>query len=245
MRCVSSQVEPGSLPGAMILRTRGANTSAPPPGSVSSPAAISSCSTSSCVRPDSFVMWWISDAVNSFRCTSGIATRSARGEVGVVREVEVRVLAADHVDLGELLVRADLQRLLDQVVDRPHLGVGLLRRARERAELALHPADRRVVQVQVVDEEDVVRAAAEAARGVGQLAEREQVVALEQRDAVVEVEALTRDDLVADLHELLVAACGDGQLHASRSTTPRTTARSGRVSRCSSSSSSAASARRA
>ena len=78
MRCVCSQYSAGSLPGATILRTRGAKTSAPPPGSVSSPAATSSFSTSSCVRPESFVMWWISDAVKSFSCTSGSPTLRAR-----------------------------------------------------------------------------------------------------------------------------------------------------------------------
>ena len=67
MRCMCSQISAGSLPGATILRTRGAKTSAPPPGSVSRPAATSSCSTSSCVRPESFVMWWISDAVKQLQ----------------------------------------------------------------------------------------------------------------------------------------------------------------------------------
>ena len=52
-----------SLPGATSLRTRSAKTSAPPPGSEPSPAAFSSRSTSSCVRPESVVMWWISEAV--------------------------------------------------------------------------------------------------------------------------------------------------------------------------------------
>ena len=55
-----------------------------------------------------------------------------------------------------------------------------------------------MVQVQVVDEEDLVGAAAQAAGGVGQLAEREDVVALEQRDPVVEVEPFSGDHLLAD-----------------------------------------------
>ena len=38
-------------------------------------------------RPESFVMWWISDAVKHLRCTSGSASCSARIEVDVVVEV--------------------------------------------------------------------------------------------------------------------------------------------------------------
>ena len=62
---------------------------------------------------------------------------------------------------------------------------------RERAELALHAADVRLVHVQVLDEVDLVRPSAHAAREVGELAELQQVVGLEHRDAVVEVEPLS------------------------------------------------------
>jgi hypothetical protein len=58
-----NQMSGCSLPGAMSRRTRSAKISAPPPGSDPSPAALSSRSTSSCVRPESVVMWWISLAV--------------------------------------------------------------------------------------------------------------------------------------------------------------------------------------
>ena len=83
-------------------------------------------------------------------------------------------------------------RVGDELVGRERVGVLLLLRRRERAELALHAADVRLVQVEVLDEEDAVVAAADAAREVGQLADREQVVGLDQREAVLEVEALAR-----------------------------------------------------
>ena len=111
----------------------------------------------------------------------------------------MRVLTADHVDLRELLILADALGVRDEVWDVPHDRVRLLGGAGEGAELALHAADRRVVEVQVVDEEDLVGAAAVTASKVGQLAQLEDVVRLEERDAVVEVKALARHDLLADL----------------------------------------------
>ena len=154
-------------------------------------------------------------------------------DVGVVREVEVRVLATDHVDLGEVLMLAHVLRVGHEVADVPHDRIGLLRRAGEGAELALHAADRRVVEIQVVDEVHVIGAATVATREVGQLAEFENVVRLEQRDAVVEVKAFARDDLLANFLQCGVA-CNRGHgapPQVSRSTTPRTTIRSGAVSR--------------
>jgi hypothetical protein len=102
------------------------------------------------------------------------------------------------VDLGEpgdLALREDI---LDELLLAERVGVLLLARGRECAELALHAADIRLVQIQVLDEEDLVRAAAAAPREVGQLAEREQVVGLQDRDAVVEVEPLPGLDLLPD-----------------------------------------------
>jgi hypothetical protein len=55
-----------------------------------------------------------------------------------------------------------------------------------------------VVQVQVVDEVDLVAAAAQAPGGVGQLAQLQDVARLEQRDPVVEVEPLAGGDLFAN-----------------------------------------------
>ena len=89
-------------------------------------------------------------------------------------------------------------RVLDELLGRDRVRLLLLLRRRERAELALHPADVRLVQVEVLDEVDLVRAAAQASREVGELAEREQVVGLEQREPVLEVEPLARLDLLAD-----------------------------------------------
>ena len=114
-------------------------------------------------------MWWISLAVKSFRCTSGSASCSELSN-----------------------------SVLDHLVRRIRVGVGLLVRDGEGAELALHTADVRLVQVQVLDEVDAVIAAAHAPREIGEVAERKDVVALHQRHAVLEVEALACLHLVAD-----------------------------------------------
>ncbi len=122
----------------------------------------------------------------------------AADEVEVVVEVEVGALAADHVDLAVRIQLVALDGVLRQRPDLPRVRAVLLVRARERAELALHAADVRVVEVEVVDEVDLVAAPAQAPRLIGELAEAEQVVALEQRDAVVEVESLPRQHLLAN-----------------------------------------------
>ena len=118
--------------------------------------------------------------------------------VAVEVEVHVRVLAVDHVDLGEPGRLALAQHVLDELLGRERVRVRLLPRRRERAELALHAADVRLVHVQVLDEEDLVRPAAQAPREVGELADREQVVGLEDRHAVLEPEALAALQLLAN-----------------------------------------------
>jgi hypothetical protein len=133
-------------------------------------------------------------------------------ELDVVREIEVRVFAADHVDLGEAGALALLDRLADELLDRPEIGVVLLRGPRERAELALHPADVRVVQVDVLDEVDVVAAAATPPRRVGELAELEDVVRLHEGEAVLEVEPRVRLDLLPDRVERGLRRDGGHQL---------------------------------
>jgi hypothetical protein len=55
-----------------------------------------------------------------------------------------------------------------------------------------------LVQIEVLDEEDLVGPAALPAREVGERSELEQVIGLEDRDAVVEVEALPGLDLLPD-----------------------------------------------
>ena len=74
----------------------------------------------------------------------------------------------------------------------------LLARRREGAKLALHAADIRLVDVEVLDEVDLVGAAARAAREIGERPELEEVVGLEKRDAVVEVETRAGLDLLPD-----------------------------------------------
>ena len=117
--------------------------------------------------------------------------------LGVVVELDVRVLAVHAVDLGEprRLVLRDGVR--DELVRGERERVLLLARLRKGAELALHAADVRLVQVEVLDEVDLVAAAAQPARQVGELAEREHVVRFHQHDAVLEVEALPGLDLLA------------------------------------------------
>ena len=135
-------------------------------------------------------------------------------QVDVVAVLEVRALAAHHVDLAVGLALVHLDGVADQVADVPRVGAGLLAGHGERAELALHPTHVRVVEVQVVDEVDLVGAAAQAARGVRQLAQRGQVVGLQQRDPVVEVETLTGEHLLTDRGERIKAG---GGCHARRS----------------------------
>ena len=135
----------------------------------------------------------------------------------------MRVLAVDHVDLGEPRHLALREHVLDELVGGERVGVLLLPRRRERAELAFHAADVRLVEIEVLDEEDLVRPAPHAARDVGERAELEQVVRLEDRDAVVEVETLSGLDLLSDRLERLLRENGDQLL---LSTTARVSASS-------------------
>jgi len=102
------------------------------------------------------------------------------------------------VDLREPGDLTLAEHVLDELLAGERVGVLLLPRCCKRAELALHAADVRLVQIEVLDEEDLVGAAALPAREVGERAELEQVVGLEDRDAVVEVEALSGLDLLPD-----------------------------------------------
>src|SRR6266581_1986530 len=95
----------------------------------------------------------------------------------------------------ELVLR---DRIRDKVVSSDRVRVLLLLRLRKRAELALHAADVRLVEVEVLDKIDLVAPAAYAARKVGELAECEQVVRLHEGEPILEVEALARFDLLAD-----------------------------------------------
>jgi hypothetical protein len=102
------------------------------------------------------------------------------------------------VDLREAGQLALANRVLDELLRRDRVRVLLLPRRGEGAELALHAADVRLVQIEVLDEIDLVRAAPQAAGAVGELAQAEQVVGLEERKPVLEVEALAGLDLVPD-----------------------------------------------
>jgi len=109
------------------------------------------------------------------------------------------------VDLGEPreLVLAD--RVFDELVGRVRVGVGLLVRDREGAELALHATDVGLVQVQVLDEVDAIVAPAHTPREIGELAQCQDVVTLHERHPVVELEALPCLHLAADRSEQISA----------------------------------------
>ncbi len=90
------------------------------------------------------------------------------------------------------------KRVLDELVSRVRVRPLLLLRDGECAEPALHAADVRLVEVEVLNEEDAVVAATLPAGEVGQLTESEQVVGLEERHTVLEVEPLAGGDLPAN-----------------------------------------------
>ena len=91
-----------------------------------------------------------------------------------------------------------------------------------------HAADVRAADVEVLDESDVVSAAAQPPRQIGELTELQDVVRLEQRDAVVEIEALTGLELRPDRpqHRCPLERCHDVLPHAFRSTTAAASASS-------------------
>ena len=99
--------------------------------------------------------------------------------------------------------------VLDELLGRQRVRMVLLARGCERAELALHAADVRLVDVEVLDEVDLVRSAACPARQVRELAELEQVVRLEEGKTVLEVQALARDHLLPDRLERVQGENGD------------------------------------
>ncbi len=110
----------------------------------------------------------------------------------------MRALAVDHVDLGEPGHLPLPKHVLDELLGTQRVRVFLLARGRERAELALHAADVRLIDVEVLDEVDLVRSAARPAREVRELAELEQVVRLEEGETILEVQALACDHLLPD-----------------------------------------------
>src|SRR5215210_644166 len=124
-------------------------------------------------------------------------------EVFVVRDVEVRVVAALHEQPGA----ADRERLLDLLED-DRLGqqVALARVARaavEGAEVAVRVADVRVVEVSVDDERDPRRVALAVADLVGDAADGHEVAAAEELECVLVGDAVTRASLLQRDHATL------------------------------------------
>jgi hypothetical protein len=121
--------------------------------------------------------------------------------VDVELEFDVRGLAVHAVDLREPQLIVLVNGIVDELLGGERVRALLIRRPREGAKLAFHPADVRLVHVDVLDEVDVVRATAKPTRTVGEVAEGEQVAGLEDRDAVLEVEPLSGLDLLANLRK--------------------------------------------
>jgi hypothetical protein len=151
--------------------------------------------------------------------------------VDVEVEADVRILAVHHVDLGEAGGGVLRDGIAHEFLRRDRVGVLLLAGGGEGAELAFHAADVRLVQVQVLHEEDLVRASAEASGEVGQLAQLEEVVRLEDGEAVLEVETLTRLELLSNRRECgcLVEQCHVAQSFRSTTASARASSSSRRT----------------
>ena len=125
-----------------------------------------------------------------------------------VLQRQLRVLAADDMDLADAAHCQSLPRLLDDLLDGQRIGVGVALVVTEGAEQAAVAAHVGVVDVTVADEEDVVADSARP-REVGHGSDGEKIVALEQRARLRCVQALsglhTRPDGVE------TSACGESR----------------------------------
>ncbi len=169
----SSHSSPLILRLQMRSRTRPLKTSAPPPGSEPSPASLSSTSISRTALPAD--AGEVGDLARRERLDVDVGREllEAAHHLEVVVEGQVGMLAADDVDLGDAAGER-LARLVEHLVDRERVGVGVAVVVAEGAEEAAVAADVGVVDVAVADEVDVVADGA-VAHEVGHRAEREQV----------------------------------------------------------------------
>ena len=197
------------LSWAIFRRTRSAKISAPPPGSESSPAAISSRSTCSSVMPYRSAKNAISTAVKHFRWMSGRIRLKPAQQLRVVVERQIGMQAVDDVDFGERLVGA-LPQLVPRLLERHRVGAGIARlEPRERAEQAARHADVGRLEADVV----VVEGAAAVpllALAIGQPADGQQIGASNSRTPSSSVEALAGVELVGDVEE---AGGGEASVH--------------------------------
>ena len=119
-------------------------------------------------------------------------------EILVVVDPEIRVMPALHEHAGA----ADRKRLLDLLVDdglREQVPLGAVARpAVERAEVAVGDADVRVVDVAVDDERDPPRVGAARTELVRGLADRDEVLRLEERERFFVGDALAVEGLLED-----------------------------------------------
>ena len=128
--------------------------------------------------------------------------------VHVIGERQVRVDAADDVDLADRLVQP-LTDLGADLVQAHLVGQRVTLGTAEGAELAQVGADVRVVDVLVVDEVGAV-AVLPLADDVGEVAEGEDVRVVVEATAVVQGQAFARPDLVEDVAE---PGLGDESVH--------------------------------
>ena len=112
-------------------------------------------------------------------------------EVGVVAALHEHARAADRESLLDLL---EDDRFREQIALGPVSGAAV-----EGAEVAVGDADVRVVDVAVDDERDPAAVGAARAKLVGRLADRDEVLGLEERQRLVVRDALSLERLVEDL----------------------------------------------
>ena len=195
IRWISSQRSAPALPvKRRFFWTRAEKISAPPPGIVLSPAAMSRLSTSvaRASAPPEVVDLGRGEGLDLDLGPGGV---DGLDEALVVLERPVGMVAADDVDLADVrLDHADdvLDRLLERALLALLLGVV--------AERAGEDADVGRVDVAVDHEVDPV-AGLLALDVIRHAAEREQVVGLEAGQAVVEVEPLASAHLVPHASE--------------------------------------------
>ena len=147
-RWTFSQSSVITLPRVIALRTRSTRISAPPPGRLPSPAALSRSSTVRSGSLATFVKWWISGGLNPWTLTCGKCALMSRSSSSYHSSFRCGMQPALHQDLVAAQ-RDGLADLLEQHVAVEDVGLGVVDLAIERAEVADRRADVGVVDVAV------------------------------------------------------------------------------------------------
>src|ERR1051325_5205467 len=192
-RWTVSHSSPESLRSAIVARAAGENTSAPPPGSESTPASF-------IARSDSLNARQMRN-FNRGECLnhdSGVALFQAAKHVCVVRQLQLGMQPTDDVELARRIL-ARRVRLGEHVLEAARVGAVFLRHARERAEDAgvAQDADVGRIDVLVRREVDAIPVPG-AVREIGEPADRQQVVRCEKREAILARQPLSPLDLLRD-----------------------------------------------